>query len=172
MVKGSFLSKKSHPRGQSLVELALTLPIFLILLIGVMEIARVVFLYNAVFTASREAARYGASTGITSAGVPHFDDCAGMRERAKKTGILANLTDADITIRYDSGPDSNGNTVVKGNCPIAADSLALGDRIVVAVSTTYRPLIPVVQLGDLPIQSTTGRTLIKDLDVNWYPTPP
>ena len=163
MVKGSFISKKSHPRGQSLVEFALTFPIFLVLLIGVMEIARVVFIYNAVFTASREAARYGASIGITSAGVPHFDDCAGMRERAKKTGILANLTDADITIRYDSGPDSNGNTVVKGNCPIAADSLVLGDRVVVAVSTTYRPLIPVIQLDDLPIQSTTGRTVIKDL---------
>lgn len=162
---------KGRQRGQAMVELAFVLPLFLLLLVGIMEVARVVFIYNAVYTASREAARYGASTGPNASGTPHYNDCSGMRAQAKKTGILAQLNDADITINYDSGPDSLGNTVSKGGCPSAVNALTLGDRVVVSITKTYTTLVPITGFS-FPITSTTGRTLIKDLDVNWNPPTP
>ena len=167
MVHWKSLTGKKQPRGQSLVELAFTLPIFLILVLGIIEVARLVFVYNAVYTASREAARYGASIGLNASGVPHYNDCAGMRARAKQTGILAGLTDGNIIITYDSGPDSAGNVVVKGTCPIDPTQLMLGDRVVVKVTAYYSPIVPLPGFSNFPIVSTTGRTVIKDMEFNW-----
>ena len=53
--------EKRKFKGQGLVEFALTLPIFLVLLFGVFETARLIFLYSAVFTASRDAARFAGA---------------------------------------------------------------------------------------------------------------
>ncbi|MFO7741314.1 MAG: pilus assembly protein [Anaerolineae bacterium] len=47
-------------RGQELVEYALTLPIFLLLVIGIMEFGVTVFVYNTMANAAREGARVGA----------------------------------------------------------------------------------------------------------------
>jgi len=47
-------------RGQALVEFALVFPIFLLLLFGLIDVARFVYLNNAFNEAAREAARYGS----------------------------------------------------------------------------------------------------------------
>lgn len=161
-------SGRKQPRGQGLLELALTLPIFLILVVGIMEVARLIFIYGAVFTASREGARYAASTDTISSGVPHYIDCAGIKDRVIKMAVLADLTASDIQINYDSGPGTDASR----SCPVAAKDLALGDRIIVTASKTYTPLIPFIDFGSMPITSTTARTLIKDFDVNWIPPSP
>ncbi len=160
MILRKMKSGRKQPLGQSLVELALTLPIFLLLVLGIMEVSRLVFMYNAVFTASREGARYAAATGISTNGVPYYIDCTGIRARAQKVAILSTLSLVDIT--YDSGSGTAG----KGSCPVGETTLVLGDRIVVKVTATYHSMIPLLNLGDIPITSTTYRTLIKDLDVN------
>ena len=164
MILRKMKSGRKQPLGQSLVELAFTLPIFLLLLIGIMEVGRLVFFYNAIYSASREGARYAAATNPTSGGTARYNDCAGIRSAAKKAGILAKLTDANIQIHYDTGP----GTSVKATCPVDTvnNDLGLGDRIVVTVTGTYHPLVPITNFGVTPITSTTARTLIKDLDIN------
>jgi Flp pilus assembly protein TadG len=47
-------------RGQALVEFALILPIFVLLLVGLFDLGRVVFINNSVSEAAREGARWGA----------------------------------------------------------------------------------------------------------------
>ncbi len=47
-------------RGQALVEFALVVPIFLLLLFGLIDVGRYVYVSNAFNQAAREAARYGA----------------------------------------------------------------------------------------------------------------
>jgi len=47
-------------RGQELVEYALTLPILLLLVLGIMEFGLAIFAYNTVANAAREGARVGA----------------------------------------------------------------------------------------------------------------
>jgi len=47
-------------RGQELVEYALTLPVLLLLVLGIMEFGWAIFAYNSVANAAREGARVGA----------------------------------------------------------------------------------------------------------------
>lgn len=47
-------------RGQELVEYALTLPILLLLVLGIMEFGVTIFVYNTMAQAAREGARVGA----------------------------------------------------------------------------------------------------------------
>jgi Flp pilus assembly protein TadG len=51
---------RRHRRGQGLVEFALVLPLFLMIVFGIIDIGRYVYVTNAFNEASREAARFGA----------------------------------------------------------------------------------------------------------------
>ena len=74
--------KTKRNRGQTLVEFALILPAFLMLTMGIVEFGRIMITYAGVVSASREAARYGATVGVNSSGIEHFSDCAGIRAEA------------------------------------------------------------------------------------------
>jgi Flp pilus assembly protein TadG len=71
--------------GQSLVELALVLPVLLMLLVGTIEIGRFAYYAILVSNAARAGAQYGAQSLTTSA------DTAGIRTAARNDG-LATLT--------------------------------------------------------------------------------
>jgi Flp pilus assembly protein TadG len=49
--------KRRCQEGQSLVEVALVLPVLLLILLGIFDFGRAVYAYNAVSNASREAVR-------------------------------------------------------------------------------------------------------------------
>lgn len=151
--------------GQGLVEFALILPVLLMLIYGVLEVGRVVYMYNAVLTASREAARYG-SAGDSDAATPRYQDCDGIRAAAKRMGGLANLQDADIAIRYDSGP---GTATVASSCPSGAEITGGRHRIVVTVSSIFQPFSILGNTPAFTLQSTVARTIIVKIEV---PAPP
>ena len=71
--------KQNAHKGQGLVEFALILPIFLTLIMGIVEFGRLMITYAGVASASREATRYGASVGTNASGVEHYRDCDGIR---------------------------------------------------------------------------------------------
>jgi len=157
--------------GQGLVEFALALPIFLLLIFGVMEIGRLVYFYSAIFTASREAARYASATGTSpTSGTTYYRDCAGIRARAESVGFGAGLTDADISISYDHGPDSNGVSTSLGNCGTYLADMQLGDRVIVTVTKGFHFVVPVLNESTIPISSTTYRSVLTRLDI--LSTPP
>ena len=54
------MMRGSRAHGQSMVEFAFTLLVFLLLTAGVVDLARVAWAYNTVAFLSRDAARYGA----------------------------------------------------------------------------------------------------------------
>jgi Flp pilus assembly protein TadG len=142
-----------------MVEFALGLPILLALLFGVIEFGRMLFIYTATTSASREAARYGAVIGVTSGGVVRYNDCTGIRDAAKRLGSLAGIQDSDIQIDYDDGP----STAVYATCPPGQANQ--GDRIQVQVTAHYTPIVPLIQLPGFSFQSITARTLVKDVEV-------
>lgn len=88
--KGTPLRAKQSLRredAQSLVELALLMPLFTLLLVGSAEVAR--FAWTAVLTAN--AARAGAAYG--SQNIVTASDLAGIQTYASKDGVnLVNLT--------------------------------------------------------------------------------
>ena len=74
--------------GQSLVEFAITLPLLLLLVMGVFDFGRGIYYYSAIQNAAHEGARYGA--------VYHCDD-VGIVDRATSMaiGLGAGLTVLD-----------------------------------------------------------------------------
>ena len=57
------LTPPRKSKAQALVEFAIVLPLLMLLLYGLLEAGRLLFLYSNVVTASRQAARYGSATG-------------------------------------------------------------------------------------------------------------
>ena len=157
---------KTGRSGQAMVEFALVLPILLLLIMGIIEFGRLLFIYSAVTTSSREAARYASASGLpsgfsTSSDVERYEDCAGIRAAARRSAIAINLADSDILISYDHGP---GTTVYSSTCP-PSGGFTLGDRVNVQVSYTYHPLVPIVQFPDIPITAESARTILKDIPI-------
>jgi len=63
-----------NQKGQSVVELALVLPLILLIFMGVFEFGRVMNAYLVVNNASREGARNAALGGSTLQSVQHIND--------------------------------------------------------------------------------------------------
>ena len=73
--------------GQSAVELAVVLPVFLLLLVVAADFGRVFYVSTGVNNAARAGAQYGAQTVISAA------DIAGMKKAAQQDGSnIPNLT--------------------------------------------------------------------------------
>ena len=154
-------------KAQGLVEFSLVLPLLLMLIFGIIEFGRLLFVYAAVTTASREAARYGSAGGDNGSGVLRYEDCPGIIAAANRVGILANIT--SVGIAYDSGP---GTTPVSG-CPPGSIEIEGGrTRIVVNVSANYQPLVPLVNIGPLTFGSESARTIFSNIEVGRYPPNP
>lgn len=85
-------------RGQALVELALVLPLLLLLVMGTMEFGRIFHSYLLITNASRE----GARTAITGT------DDNGIRTIVKDVTVSLGLTDAQITITPTTGLRTRG----------------------------------------------------------------
>ena len=149
--------KKWHREGQGLVEFAIVMPIFLLLVMGIVEFGRMMIIYSGAATASREAARYGASVGDSESGIAHYRDCDGIRATAIRISGLAPVEDSSITIQYDN--PSTG--FFEASCP--PSQFELGDRIIVQVSLTFEPIVPMASIPPIPISSETKRTVLRDI---------
>ena len=97
------------PRGQGLVEFALALPIFIVILFGLFDLGRAVYGFNTISNASREAARV-AIVNQTAADV---------EGEAIKQAVALGTTPADLTIVY-GDPDGTGTC----SAPIGLGCLA------------------------------------------------
>lgn len=160
---GGGLSRKNRSEiGQAMVEFSLVFVAFLLVVFSIIEASRLAITYVAVSTSSREAARYGAAVGDDGSGtVNKYQDCFGIRQAAKRVAnaFLA-IDDANITIQYDKGPSST----VYASCPPQTKTVQLGDRIIVKVSATYSPILP-LGLGNIEIVSEAKRTILKNVVV-------
>jgi hypothetical protein len=167
--------------GQGIVEFALVLPLLLFVMFGIIEFGRLLFIYSAVFTSSRDAARYGSAAGDLGNYQAHYQDCNGMRAAAKRFGTLVGIEDSNISIDYyrteddDDDPSTPDITVDIGDCPIGGEGpsyISLGDRVVVHVQALFDPILPLLNVPAIPISSRTSRTIIRDVSIEGTPPPP
>jgi hypothetical protein len=154
------------PKGQVFVEFALIFPLLLAIIIAIAEFGRLLVTYTSVATASRDAARYGASVGETPSGIEHYRDCLGIRDTVDRLNLFL---DATIVIMYDV--DGPGGSSPVEYCQVGKSSdpikVPLGSQIIVTVTGTYKPLTiwPIFELPSIPIASDTKRTILKDMYV-------
>jgi len=102
MKTNTFSMIKEEPRGQSLVELAISLMIILLLLLGAVEFSLALFQYVTIRDAAQEGAIYGSINPTDESGIQY-------RAVATASDVLPQLTinDVDVTIH---GDDCEGTT--------------------------------------------------------------
>jgi hypothetical protein len=120
--------------GQGLVELALTLPLLMFILLGGAEFARFAWASIETTNAARSGAQYGAQTNVTAS------DNAGMQTAALNDGV--NLTGLTATPSHwcacSTAPTAAiGCLTALGGC--ASPAIVL-EYVQVSTSSTIRPL--------------------------------
>lgn len=165
-VPGQTFGRRS--KGQGMVEFAMAVPVLLMLIFGIMEFGRLLFVYSSVTAAAREAARYGAAAGTNASGTIYYKDCDGIRGEAVGIGMFAGITntEASVSIEYDRGPDLTRDTITE-SCPVGGTGpdLLRGDRVIVTVTAVFEPAQGLIPLPEIPITSVVRRTIVTDVPV-------
>jgi hypothetical protein len=145
-----------------MVEFALTIPVLLLIIVGIFEAGRMLYVYQSISSASREAARLGSGASEAVTTTPYLD-CAAIRARAVELGRPGNVLPANVLIWYER--------TELGYCSASA-TLETGDRIVVQVMGTFTPgaPMPIFKFPSLTFTSITRRTIVKGVDLTgWLP---
>jgi len=115
--------------GQGLVEFALVLPIFVLVVVALFDLGRAVFAYNTLTNAAREGARLAIVN----------QDIATIVARAKAQTAIVELDDPSVTVAfYQRNQDGTPN--LDDEC----DLVAVGCVAVVEFEATYRPMTPMI----------------------------
>ena len=157
-MNGIYRNKKlAGSYGQAIVEFAVALPILLALLVGILEVGRMLFIYSSVTNASREASRYASVIGKDELGNFAYQYCDGIREKANKSAFLITLT--SITITYDTGPGTTSFDTCNGTLDNSV-SVSSGDRVEVTVQADYEPMVRLIPIGSRTFTSSSARTFL------------
>jgi len=151
----------ASPRGQSLLEFALVLPLLVTVVIGGVDLARYVATHSAAEAASREATRYASAVGPTGESPPRYVNCAGIRTAARQAAPNLDLS-ATAAVRI-TFMDGDGDLLpATTSCPSAPAASAVHrlDRVMVTVTTRFQPTLGI--LPGIDIVSVDRRTIIKE----------
>jgi len=87
----------SEARGQTMVEFAMVASVFLLLLFGIMQMALMVYNYNTVCSAAREAVRYAIVRSPTS---PNPATTAQIQQIAINTAVGLNTSQLTVAVSW------------------------------------------------------------------------
>jgi Flp pilus assembly protein TadG len=118
-------------RGQALVEFALVIPLFLLMMVALFDLGRAVFAYNTLTNAARE----GARLAIVNQYQPS------IIARAKSQTAIIELDDPSVSVTFWQVAANGNPDMSKPQCD---DLVAVGCLAVVKFEATYRPITPFV----------------------------
>lgn len=137
-------------RGQALLEFALVLPIFILLLVAIFDLGRAAFAYNTLTNAARE----GARMAIVNQYKPS------IIARAKQQTAIVELNDPSVSVNfYQVNADGTPNTGV----PCAL--IAVGCMATVSFEATYEPITPLI--GNIIFKNGVTFTASSTLSVEY-----
>jgi hypothetical protein len=148
-------NNRRKERGQGLVEFALTLPILMMFLMGILDFGRVLFTYSEVSNNLRTALRQAPNIGYS--GTPSYLDCTKMKDIADNASLT---TVSPVTVTYHLN-----NNVTQKPCTNTGDVLdtdvANGDFIEIKSHANLKMwVLPAIVIQ---LDFTGQRTIIKTL---------
>ena len=142
------------PRGQSLVEIALTLPLLVILFFGIVEVGFYLFAHVQVANATRSGARYGSLCRLNH-------NCLG-----DPSASLTDLTEVVETAVYAEGESlqmSGTNTLVEVQ-PVLSVVPQAGTPITVTVTYTHTSPVISELIPMFPHEIPVQHSVVMDFD--------
>jgi Flp pilus assembly protein TadG len=119
----------SRRRGQALVEFALVIPLFLLLLVAIFDLGRAVFAWNTLSNAARE----GARIAIVNQYKPS------IVARAKQSTAIVELNDPSVNVDFYQ-VNADGTPDTSHQCAL----VAVGCLAIVSFEATYQPITPLI----------------------------
>lgn len=155
---------RKRKRGQGLVEFALILPLLLLIMVGIFEFGRIIFLYANLFNAAREGARYGLT---------HPQDYQGILGVAQERVTMLQLDNGDLAVSMDTGPAST-DTCTMSSTNDCASYAVVGNRVKVTISRMISPITPFFEpfINDLNLTTDAARTIQRVSMTVSTPEPP
>ena len=147
------MTRNAKPRGQAMVEFALIFPIFILLLVGMFDLGRVIWVNDTLATASREAARFAIVHGAKSS-CPVGPPAAGAEVPTASTACPypapSRQAIKDVAHKWAAGTSANVTVHVcygaVTTCTSDTDALnatdARGTQVMVSVSSVVDLSIP------------------------------
>jgi hypothetical protein len=132
--------RRPRARGQALVEFALILPIFLMLLFGLFDMGRAVYAWSTINNAAREAGRQLIidQTFVMSGGQPVYTHA---RDVALNRSVALNVQANQVAIDF-RDPDT---LETADTCEIPdPTAIRLGCVAIVEIEYTFTPATPVI----------------------------
>jgi Flp pilus assembly protein TadG len=158
------IQKMPRARGQAIVEFALVLMILMVMLVGILEVGRLMFMYAAVNNASREAARYASAIGLDTnpdngVTAEKYRFCEMIKKMAQRSAFFTTPT---ITISYDHGPTTTAFDTCDGSVDtgVSINSGTNLDRVYITVSADYSPMVTLIPINSRTITSSSARTIL------------
>ena len=137
------LSRRDR-NGQTTTELALVLPLFILLLVGIFDVGRAVFAYNAVANAARE----GTRLAIVDQSV------GGVQAIAAQRSIQLGIDPNSVVVGFEN---LNGSQTA----PCNAHPVEIGCMVEVTVTYQYVAATPVISafIGPISISATSRQAV-------------
>jgi len=137
--------RRDH-RGQTLVEFALILPIFILVLIGIFDFGRAVYAYNTISNAARQAVRVAIVN----------QDTTTITDTAVNDAASLGLDASDISVSF---LDLDTNTTYT-TCP-ALSGCVEGWTAIVTVTYQYRAATPIISnlVGTIDMSATSNQPI-------------
>ena len=132
-------------RGQGLTEFALILPLLLVVIMGVIDFGRALFIYTSIFNAAREGVRYGAVEPLS------LED---ITSQVRASILMADPAEVEVWVWYDRGP---------GTDPFYDPAaVQIGDRVVVHANHQIGLITPLISamVNSLPVDVQAARTIV------------
>ena len=154
-------SRKNKLRGvraQALVEFSIALPVLIVMLVGIMEVGRMIVTYALVNNASRDAVRYASAVGIGDDTYYKYKNCVGISNIAKKSAFIVTLSSISISYKDELGNSAGvcDRTTV-GEDDVTVDS---NYRVTVTVQASYKPVINLIPISQRTFTATSTRTIL------------
>ena len=146
------LSRRTGGRGQSMVELAMALPLMILMLLAAVDMGRLLFMAITANSAARAGVQYGAQSVITAS------DTNGMVNAALQDG--KDVSNLSATANYyckcpdGSTPKSCGDNVC-----------ASGDQIIYVNVVTTAQFTPMTKIPGIPSPLTISANVTRRVEV-------
>ena len=130
-------SLRRDDRASSGIQFALVLPVFLSMVLGLMDVGRLLWTQNTVAKAAKKAARFAIVNGSTS-GVP----ATATTITANVAGHLAGLSQAPtVTVAWDPDNAPGGLVTVEVSYPFEFAALAFLDLEPITLDSTAAMIV-------------------------------
>jgi Flp pilus assembly protein TadG len=141
-------TRKRSQRGNAMLEGALSIWVFVMLMLGLMEFSMAVYAYNFVTYAANEAARYASLHGANAS--PAVTSTQ-ITQRVQKQAAALLASRLTVEVWGGNGTQSNANLWPTGNQP--------GNVATVKVSYSVVPMAKIVFKSAITVTSTSKMTI-------------